>query len=76
MDNCITKERPDYSYFVDKLKTLKQHFSFNKTKVKIMDNLAILAGKVNKQDRLLHKMVGDMQGRISKFREDMLAVEP
>ena len=55
---------------------LKQHFSFNKTRVKIVENPAMLARKVNKYDAELHQMVEDMQSRITKFREGMSEVEP
>ena len=71
MDACIAKETPDYNEFVEKLKTLKQHFSFDKTKAKIVDDPAMFARKVNRRNPLLHEMVEDMQSRIAKFKNGM-----
>ena len=72
----MAKETPEYDEYAEKLTTLKQHFWLDEGIFKMVDDPVMLAAKVNKQDCLLHEMVGDMQGRISKFREDMLAVEP
>ena len=71
----MAKETPNYDDFTKALNTLKQHFSFNKTKVKILDDPAMFAKKVNKHDAELHQMIKDMQSRIDKFRHDISAVE-
>ena len=41
-----------------------------------MDDLAIFARNVDRQDALLHKMVEDMQSRIAEFRGDILELKP
>ena len=61
---------------MERLKTLKQHFSFDKDNIKIVDDPSLFAKKVNRQDPLLHEMVKDMQSRIAKFRDGMSKVEP
>ena len=69
-------ETPDYNDFTERLKTLKQHFSFENTKVKILEGPVILAKKVRRQDTLLREMVDDMQRRIARFNHGMSRVEP
>ena len=44
----MAKEAPEYDDFAERLNTLKQHFSFDKTKVKVVDDPAMFAKKVNK----------------------------
>ena len=61
---------------MERLKTLKQHFSFDEANIKIVNDTSLFAKKVNRRDPLLQEMVEDMQSRISKFRDGMLMVEP
>ena len=75
LDVLKAKKVPEYNDFAEKLKKLKQHFSFDETKVKILDDPIMFAKKVNRRDTLLHEMVEDMQSRITKFRDGMSRIE-
>ena len=61
---------------MERLKNLKEHFSFDEANVKIVDDPSMFAKKVNRRDPLLREMVEDMQSRIAKFRDGMSRVEP
>ena len=67
----MAKETPGYDDFAEKLKTLKQHFSYDKNRVKIVVDPPVFAKKVDRHNAELHQMVEDMQSRIAKFRVGM-----